>query len=62
MTAPLSPAQQAYRERLNAIEAERLAALSAPGANAERLATAALRKMSAALQALRLAQLEATRR
>jgi hypothetical protein len=58
----LSPAQQAYSDQLDTIEAEKLAALNAPGANAERLATAALRKMSAALQALRLAQLEATRR
>jgi hypothetical protein len=52
----LSPAQQAYSDQLDTIEAEKLAALNAPGANAERLATAALRKMSAALIALRAAQ------
>jgi hypothetical protein len=52
----LSPAQQAYSATLDTIEADRLAALSAPGANAERLATAALRKMSTALITLRAAQ------
>jgi hypothetical protein len=54
----LSPAQQAYSATLETIEAERLAALSAPSANAERLAIIALRKMSAALVKLRAAQRE----
>jgi hypothetical protein len=58
MNSQLSLAQLAYRERLDAIETERLAALSAPSANAERLAIIALRKMSAALVKLRAAQRE----
>jgi hypothetical protein len=58
MTVQLSPAQLAYRERLDAIEAEKLAALNTPGAKAERLAIIALRKMSAALVKLRAAQRE----
>ena len=33
----LSPAQQAYSDQLDTIEAEKLAALNAPGANAEPL-------------------------
>jgi hypothetical protein len=57
----LSPAQQTYAATLNAIETERLAALNTPGANAERLAIIALRKMSAAYVKLRAAQLEAPR-
>ena len=40
----VSSAQAAYVDRLDAIEAEKLAALSAPGANAERLNVLMLRK------------------
>jgi hypothetical protein len=58
----LTPAQQAYSDQLEAIEAEKLAALSAPGADAERLAIIAIRKMSAALVKLRAAQHEELRR
>jgi hypothetical protein len=58
----LSPAQEAYRERLAAIEAEKLAALRTPGANAERLNIAALRRMSAALAKLRAAQFAESQR
>jgi hypothetical protein len=54
----LSPAQQAYRERLNTIEAEKFAALNAPGANADQLNIAMLKRMSAALVKLRAAQRE----
>ena len=54
----LSPAQLTYRNRLDAIEAEKLTALSAPGANADQLNLAMLRKMSAALAKLRAAQVE----
>ena len=57
----LSPAQQAYRERLDAIEAEKLAALQTPGSDAERLNIAMLRRMSAALINLRAAQLKEAR-
>ena len=60
-TAQLSPAQQAYTAALDRIEAERLTALSAPGANADQQSIVALRKMSAALIALRTAQLKAAR-
>ena len=55
---PLSPAQLAYREQLDAVEAEKLIALNAPGADADRLTIVMLRKMSAALAALRVAQRE----
>ena len=57
----LSPAQLAYRERLDAIEAEKLAALQEPGADADRLNIAMLRRMSAALITLHAAQLEEER-
>jgi hypothetical protein len=62
MNTQLSPAQEAYRDRLAAIEAEKLAALSTPGANVERLNLAMLRKMSAALVKLRTAQFEESQR
>ena len=52
----LTEAQQAYRERLDALEAEKLAALSTPRANADQLNITALRRMSAALVELRKAQ------
>jgi hypothetical protein len=58
----LSPAQEAYRDRLDAIEAEKLEALGAPGANAERLNILMLRKMSAALVDLRTAQFAESQR
>ena len=54
----LSPQQQTYAAVLDRIEAEKLTALNRPGANADQLSIVALRKMSTALQALRLAQLE----
>jgi hypothetical protein len=54
----LSPAQQTYLERLNAIEAERNAALQKPGADADRLNVAMLRRMSTELVKLRATQLE----
>jgi hypothetical protein len=57
----LSLAPQAYRKQLEAIEAEKQAALNALGANAERLNIIALRRMSTALQTLRDAQLKASR-
>jgi hypothetical protein len=56
MTA-LSTAQSAYAAALDRLETERLAALSTPGADPERLNIAMLRKMSAALNTLRIAQL-----
>ena len=62
MNTPARPAQEAYRDRLDAIEAEKLAALSAPSANAERLNVLMLRKMSPALVKLRTAQLEESQR
>jgi hypothetical protein len=54
----LSPAQLTYSAALDAIEAERLAALNKPGANADQLNIAMLRRMSAALVKLRAAQRE----
>jgi hypothetical protein len=62
MTTQLSPAQQAYSAQLDKIEAEKLAALNAPGADPERLNIAILKRMSAALIELRTAQLEESRR
>ena len=58
---PLSPAQLAYRDRLDAIEAEKLKALGTPGANAERILITATKRMAQAYSAFRtaLAQLEA---
>jgi hypothetical protein len=56
VTTQLSPAQQAYSDQLDTIEAERLTALSAPGANTDQLNIAMLRRMSAALVKLRAAQ------
>jgi hypothetical protein len=61
MITQLSPAQQAYSAQLNQIETEKLAALNAPGANAEQLNIVALRKMSPALTALRTAQSKESR-
>ena len=58
MTSQLSPAQLAYRAQLDTIEAEKLEALNTPGADADRIAIAAVRKMSAALAQLRHAQSE----
>ena len=55
----LTPAQQAYRERLDAIEAEKLAALNAPSANADQIRITAIRRMSAAYVKLKAAELEA---
>jgi hypothetical protein len=54
----LSPAQLAYREQLNAIEAEKLTALNSPNANPDQQNIIALRKMSAAYVKLRAAQIE----
>jgi hypothetical protein len=47
-TGQPSPAQLAYAAALDRLEAERLAALDAPGADTDRLNVAMLRKMSAA--------------
>ena len=58
----LSAAQLTYREQLNTVEAEKLAALQKPGADADKLNIIMLRRMSAALITLRAAQLEAPRR
>ena len=53
----LSAAQQIYLQRLGAIEAEKLTALSTPGANPDQKNIIALRKMSAAYAKLRAAQI-----
>jgi hypothetical protein len=55
----ITPAQQAYSAQLDQIEAEKLAALNAPGAKADQMNIIMLRKMSAALVQLRKAQLKA---
>lgn len=57
----LTSAQQAYSAALDRLEAEKLAALQTPGADADRLNVAMLRKMSAALADLRAAQRERPR-
>lgn len=57
----LSPAQLAYKAALDAIEAEKRAALSTRGTNADQLNITALRRMSAALVELRKAQHEELR-
>ena len=62
MNTQLSPAQEAYRNRLDAIEAEKLAALNERSANADQLNQAMLRKMSAALVKLRTAQFAESQR
>jgi hypothetical protein len=61
MNAP-SLALQAYAAALDRLEAERRAALNAPGADPERLNIAMLRRMSTALIELRAAQLAESRR